>query len=94
MTTPPATETRRLDIRYFAAIREALGVDREPWVTTASTLAELRRELAARSDRHAQALGPSRPVRFAVNHVLSPETAELPSGDGVEVAVFPPVTGG
>jgi molybdopterin synthase sulfur carrier subunit len=92
--TATAAEPKHLDIRYFAAIREALGVDREPWVTTASTLAELRRELAARSVLHAQALAPSRPVRFAVNQVLSPEAAELPSGGRVEVAVFPPVTGG
>ncbi|MBM3363311.1 MAG: MoaD/ThiS family protein [Betaproteobacteria bacterium] len=82
---------RRVHIRYFAALREALGPGEE-WMTAAQTVGQLRDELIARGDPHAQALARSRPVRAALDQSLCPETQALE--EGCEVAFFPPVTGG
>lgn len=86
----PAPKT--ITLRYFAAIREALGSSGETLRTRAPTLAALRDELIARGGPHAQALARGQAVRLALNQVMSDETAALP--DGAEVAFFPPVTGG
>jgi len=82
----------RVSVKYFASIREAIGVSNE-WVDTdAATLAALRDELIARGGARAASLAHGQAVRMALNQVMSDETARL--GDGVEVAFFPPVTGG
>ena len=82
----------RVRVRYFASLREALGagevVDAPPGCT-AGTLREL---LAARGGAHALALGRGRAVRAAVDQSMADDAAPL--HDGVEVAFFPPVTGG
>lgn len=78
-------------LRYFAAVREALG-DGERLRTAAGTVAALRAELRARDAAHAEALDPQRAVRAAVNQAMADESATLADGD--EVAFFPPVTGG
>jgi molybdopterin synthase sulfur carrier subunit len=81
-----------ITVRYFAAIREALGVSAELVVATdAPTLAALRDELIARGGAYA-ALARDKAVRMALDQVMSDETATL--ADGAEVAFFPPVTGG
>ncbi len=82
----------RVSIKYFASIREAIGVPSETFETQAATLASLRDELIARGDAYAQSLARGRAVRIAQNQVMSEETAALV--DGAEVAFFPPVTGG
>ncbi|MEI6599953.1 MAG: molybdopterin converting factor subunit 1 [Comamonadaceae bacterium] len=82
----------KVEIRYFASIREAVGVAAESVETRASTLAELRDELIARDAPHAQALARGRALRMALNQVMCRETASLQ--EGAEVAFFPPVTGG
>lgn len=79
-------------VRYFASIREAVGMSHEVIDTSACDLAALRDELLARSDAHRQALARGRAVRMALNQVMCQETAALPAG--AEVAFFPPVTGG
>lgn len=79
-------------IKYFASIREALGLASEVRQTTASTLAALRNELLAASPAHAAALARGKAVRMALDQVMRDETAALT--DGCEVAFFPPVTGG
>lgn len=79
-------------IKYFASIREAIGVSAETFDTRASTLGALRDELIARGGAHADSLARGRAVRMALNQVMSEESATL--ADGVEVAFFPPVTGG
>ncbi|MDA8447142.1 MoaD/ThiS family protein [Paracidovorax valerianellae] len=79
-------------IRYFAAIREAVGQGSETVSTQAPTLGALRDELIARGDPWAQSLGRGRAVRMALDQTLSDESAAL--ADGAEVAFFPPVTGG
>lgn len=81
-----------IQIRYFASIREALGRPAEAAATGSTTLAALRDELIARGGAYSDALGRGRPVRMALNQVMSAEDALL--AEGCEVAFFPPVTGG
>ena len=83
---------KRITVRYFASIREAIGQGSEALETTATTLGALRTELIARSAAHAASLAPGKAVRMALNQVLSDESAVL--HDGAELAFFPPVTGG
>jgi molybdopterin synthase sulfur carrier subunit len=82
----------KVQVRYFAALREALGPEETLDLAEGSTLGTLRRRLAARGGRHAEVLDPARTVRSALNQTLADETAVL--HDGAEVAFFPPVTGG
>ena len=83
---------RTVTVRYFAAIREALGTGSERVATQAATLSALRDELIARGGAHAEALARGKAVRMALNQTLSDESAAL--ADGAEVAFFPLVTGG
>ena len=82
----------KITLRYFASIREALGLGQEDWQTQAQTVAELRQELIARGGVYADVLGSTRALRAALNQDLCEGTAVL--NDGCEVAFFPPVTGG
>ncbi|MCY7315460.1 MAG: MoaD/ThiS family protein [Rubrivivax sp.] len=79
-------------VRYFAALREALGAGETVELPAGSTAAALRDVLLARGGRHAEVLARGRAVRCAVDQLLSDETAVL--RDDAEVAFFPPVTGG
>jgi molybdopterin synthase sulfur carrier subunit len=79
-------------VKYFASIREIMGVSSETRETSAATLAVFRNELIALGGAHAESLARGRAVRIACNQVMSDESAELI--DGAEVAFFPPVTGG
>jgi molybdopterin synthase sulfur carrier subunit len=82
----------KVNLRYFASLRETLGVGSESWETGAVTLGALRDELIARGGPHAEALGRDRVVRAAVNQTMSDESIAL--NDGAEIGFFPPVTGG
>ena len=82
----------KVHVKYFASIREAIGVSTETLATDAATLAALRDELIAQGGARAESLARGRAVRLAVNQVMSDESAALL--DGAEVAFFPPVTGG
>jgi sulfur-carrier protein len=82
----------QIKVRYFAALREALGEAEFVDVPADTTVAALREALRARSPRHAQLLGAGRAVRCAVNQRMADESAAL--GANAEVAFFPPVTGG
>ncbi|MDP3701515.1 MAG: molybdopterin converting factor subunit 1 [Hylemonella sp.] len=82
----------KVNVKYFASIRESLGTGSEPLQTTAATLGALRDELIARGGAYAQSLARGRAVRVALNQVMSGEDAALT--EGCEVAFFPPVTGG
>lgn len=84
--------TLKITVRYFASIREAIGLGQEAVETPAATLGALRDELIARGGAHATSLARGRAVRMALNQTLSDETAPLTAG--AEVAFFPPVTGG
>ncbi len=82
----------KVSVKYFASIREAIGVASEAVETSAPTMAALRQQLLSRSDRHASALARGQVLRMALNQVMCEESAPLT--DGAEVAFFPPVTGG
>jgi molybdopterin synthase sulfur carrier subunit len=84
---------KRIQIKYFASVREALQCEAEPVSTRANTLAELRQELRNRNSVYNEALDAAKAVRAALNHVLVHDE-EVPLADGAEVAFFPPVTGG
>lgn len=82
----------KLQVRYFASLREALGPSDEIELPDGSTLAGLREALIARGGRHAEALARNRTVRCALNQAMADESSVLTPG--AEVAFFPPVTGG
>lgn len=82
----------KISVRYFASIREGLGLGSEQVETTATSLGQLRDELLARGGAYAELLARGRAVRMALNQQMSDETASL--REGAEVAFFPPVTGG
>jgi len=82
----------KVQIKYFASIREAIGRGSEEWETGVATLAQLRAELVVRGGAYADVLAPGRAVRMALNQVMADEAAAL--ADDAEVAFFPPVTGG
>lgn len=82
----------KIQLRYFASIREAIGSGGESVETAAATLAVLRDELISRGGAHAEALARGRAVRVSINQTMADESAVLT--DGAEVAFFPPVTGG
>ncbi|WP_295982229.1 molybdopterin converting factor subunit 1 [uncultured Variovorax sp.] len=82
----------KVQVRYFASVREALSSSGETVETRAETLAALRDELIARGGAYATALARGKAVRMALDQAMSHEAAAL--RDGCEVAFFPPVTGG
>lgn len=82
----------KITVKYFASIRETVGVGSEQVATLAADLAALRNDLVRRGEPHASALAPGRALRMALNQVMAKGDAELKEGD--EVAFFPPVTGG
>ncbi len=83
-----------IELRFFASVREALGLAQEriELPETVRTVGQVREHLVARGGAWAEALGQQRALRMAFNHVMcAPETPIQPGG---EVAFFPPVTGG
>jgi molybdopterin synthase sulfur carrier subunit len=82
----------KVQVRYFASLREALGAQETVDVDAGSTLGMLRDRLIARGGEHAQALARGRAVRAALDQAMAEDSAAL--HDGAEVAFFPPVTGG
>ena len=82
----------KVTVKYFASIREAIGVASESIDTSALSLAALRDELIAQGGERAESLARGRAVRLALNQVMCDESVALV--DGAEVAFFPPVTGG
>lgn len=82
----------KVAVRYFAAVREALGPGEDVDVGSGADIAALRDALVARGGRHAETLGRERVLRSARNRLLSPESTPL--GEGDEVGFFPPLTGG
>lgn len=82
----------KVQIRYFASLRETIGLSQETVETLAVDLFALRNELLARGERYKACLANDRPVRMALNHIMVQGNAELV--EGCEVGFFPPVTGG
>ncbi len=82
----------RLELMYFAWVRERIGLPRETIETKAQTVGELIDELAAREERYALAFSDLSSLRVAVDQVLT--EFDAPLADAREVAFFPPMTGG
>jgi molybdopterin synthase sulfur carrier subunit len=82
----------KIQVRYFASIREALGPGETLELPDGSTVAAAREALIARGESHAAALARGRALRSALNQSLCEESA--PRREGAELAFFPPVTGG
>lgn len=82
----------KIQLRYFASIREDLGLAAEVLETHASDTSALLAELRERGGAYAQALAEGRPVRVAVNQIMA--RTDTPLTEGAEVGLFPPVTGG
>jgi molybdopterin synthase sulfur carrier subunit len=82
----------KIQLRYFASIREDLNLASEDMDTTATNVAALLAALRARGGAYAQALAEGRPVRVAINQVMA--RADTPLSEAAEVGLFPPVTGG
>ena len=81
----------KLRIRYFASLRESLGLSHEEMETSAMTVGEVRSQLLARGQAYL-CLQRDRSVRMALNQVMVSEEAALENN--AELAFFPPVTGG
>ncbi len=84
----------KLELRFFASLREALSTSQETIEVPASvlTIEDLRSYLAQRGDVWSQTLAQGKAVRCALNHhIVDPNTALQ---EGAEIAFFPPVTGG
>jgi len=82
----------KIQVRYFASLREALGPGEALELPEGTTVAGARDALIARGAAHAGALARGRNVRCALNQSLCEESARL--SEGAELAFFPPVTGG
>jgi molybdopterin synthase sulfur carrier subunit len=82
----------KLDVLYFAWVRERIGLPKEKVETSATTVAELVEELKAREERYEAAFADLSALRVAIDQELTEFDAAL---DGArEVAFFPPMTGG
>ncbi|MFZ6693574.1 molybdopterin converting factor subunit 1 [Undibacterium sp. SXout20W] len=84
----------KIQLRFFASIREKLGVSEQtvelPQEVT--SVGDVRAWLVQRGDVWAEVLSADAAVRMAYDHVMcEPDTL---IADGSEVAFFPPVTGG
>lgn len=82
----------KVQVRYFASIREALGEGEWVEVPTGATVGEVRDQLIASSSVRAAALARSKALRCALNQVLCDESTVVVAD--AELAFFPPVTGG
>ena len=82
----------KLDVMYFAWVRERIGQGMETVETDAARVEDLVAQLRAREERYALAFADLSALRVAVDQELTDFDAPL---DGArEVAFFPPMTGG
>jgi len=84
--------TMKVNLRFFASLRESLGPNGQLELPEGSRVGDARDQLIARGAPFESGLARHRALRAAVNQVLSDEDAVLADGD--ELAFFPPVTGG
>ena len=84
----------KLQIRYFAWVREKVGLEAEDVELPANiaTVADLVGWLKQRGPQYGEAFARPQVVRAALDKVHVKSTAAL--GTAREIAFFPPVTGG
>ncbi|WP_244815862.1 molybdopterin converting factor subunit 1 [Caballeronia sp. Lep1P3] len=84
----------QVELRFFASVREALGVANETVNVpdTVVNVGDVRAWLRMRGGAWAEALAEGRALRMACNHVMTNASQRIT--EGCEVAFFPPVTGG
>lgn len=84
----------KLDILYFAWVREKIGKDGESIDHPGAEVSveELIDLLAARGAGYAEAFAEPERVRAALDQAFVPLSAKI--GEARELALFPPVTGG
>lgn len=82
----------KVQVLYFAALREQLGVEcEEVELAESATAADLLKLLAERGNAWT-AIQDGVGTRLAINQEFAEPEASLSDGD--EVGLFPPVTGG
>ncbi len=84
----------KLELRYFARIREQLGIAQETveLPDAVTTTGEVRQWLIARGGVWAETLAYGKALRIAYRQQMCDEDTLISAGE--EVAFFPPVTGG
>lgn len=82
----------RIEVLYFAWLRERIGLSRETVETAATDVTALVKELSAREERYALAFSDLSAVRVAIDQDL--RDFDAPLAGAREVAFFPPMTGG
>lgn len=84
----------RIELRFFAGVREAFGCSQESVELPAGvdTVGAVRAFLRARGGEWERTLAEGRALRMAYNQQMC--GADTAVADGGEVAFFPPVTGG
>lgn len=84
----------KLQLRFFASLREGLGLTEENIATPAEvkTIADLRAHLIQRGNPWAEVFASNKVIRCALNQEMVKDATLLE--EGAEVAFFPPVTGG
>lgn len=82
----------KINLRYFASVREQIGVSGEVLETTSRDLNQLRKELISRGEKYESALTEGKAIRMAINQTVCQGDALLT--ENAEIAFFPPVTGG
>ena len=84
----------KIQLRFFASVREALGVSEEEVVLPSSidTVGKVRDFLQQRGGVWAETLSEGRSLRMAYEQQMC--GADTVIHEGGEVAFFPPVTGG
>ena len=82
----------KLEIVYFAWVRERIGTPRETLETQAATVADLVAELRAKEPRYHAAFTDLSALRVALDQTLA--GFDAPLAEVREVAFFPPMTGG
>ena len=84
----------RLEILYFAWVRERIGLDGETidHPGEAVRVSDLIAMLAKRGEGYAAAFAEPARLRAAIDQKFVP--LDAPIGSAREVAIFPPVTGG
>lgn len=90
----PDGRVRPLTIRYFASVRERIGMGEESveLPPAVATVGDLLRWLATRGPSYGAAINETRAIRTAVDRIHAQD--DTPLAGAREVALFPMMTGG